>query len=135
SGEADCIMAGGTESMTLVPMMGHKVVGSRAVMDSHPEFYLGMGITAENVADEYKISRADQDKFAYESHMKASNAIEKGLFKNEICEIPVTFRSPGPGGDVKIDHQVMTTDEGPRPDTTVEALGKLRAVFKNGGSV
>lgn len=135
SGESDCILAGGTESMTLVPMMGHKVVGSRAVMDGHPEFYLGMGLTAENVADEYKISREDQDRFSYESHMKASNAIEKGLFRDEICEIPVTFRSPAAGGEVKIDHQMMTTDEGPRPDTTVEALGKLRAVFKNGGSV
>jgi acetyl-CoA acyltransferase len=135
AGEADCLLAGGTETMTLVPMMGHKVVGSRTVMDTHPEFYLGMGMTAENVADEYKISREDQDKFSWESHMKASNAIEKGLFKNEICEVPVTFRTPAPGGEVKIDHQMMTTDEGPRPDTTVEALGKLRAVFKTGGSV
>lgn len=135
AGDAECILAGGTESMTLVPMMGHKVVGSRTIMDSHPEFYLGMGITAENVADQYKISRADQDQFSFESNMKAFNAIEKGLFKAEICDVPVTFRTAAEGGAVKIDNQVFNTDEGPRPDTTVEALGKLRAVFKTGGSV
>lgn len=135
AGEADCILAGGTESMTMIPMMGHKVVGSRTIMESHPDFYLGMGLTAENVADEYKVSREDQDRFSYESNMKASAAIAKGLFKEEICDIPVTFRTPAANGGVKIDQQIFTMDEGPRADTTVEALGKLRAVFKNGGSV
>ncbi len=135
AGDAHCILAGGTESMSLIPMMGHKVVGSREVMDNHPAFYLGMGMTAENVATEYKISRADQDQFAYESNMRSSNAIEKGLFKKEICDVPVTFRTPGANGEAKIETINFNTDEGPRPDTTVEALGKLRAVFKTGGSV
>jgi acetyl-CoA acyltransferase len=135
AGDAHCILAGGTESMSLIPMMGHKVVGSRNVMDNHPAFYLGMGMTAENVATEYKISRADQDQFAYESNMKASNAIEKGFFKKEICDVPVTFRTPGANGEAKVETITFNTDEGPRPDTTVEALGKLRAVFKTGGSV
>jgi acetyl-CoA acyltransferase len=135
AGDAHCILAGGTESMSLIPMMGHKVVGSRNVMDNHPAFYLGMGMTAENVATEFKVSRTDQDQFAYESNMKASNAIEKGLFKKEICDVPVTFRTPAANGEAKVETINFNTDEGPRPDTTVEALGKLRAVFKIGGSV
>jgi acetyl-CoA acyltransferase len=135
SGEAECIMAGGTESMSLIPMMGHKVVGSRTVMDTHPEFYLGMGITAENVADEYKISREDQDQFSYESHRKASMAIENGLFKAEIVEVFAETRTPAEKGEVKIDKISVTMDDGPRPDTSVEALAKLRPVFKQGGSV
>ena len=135
AGDADCILAGGTESMTAVPMMGHKVVGSRTVMDTHPEFYLGMGLTAENVATDYKISREDQDKFSYESHMKAAKAIETGLFKDEILPINYTLRTPGPDGTVKVSEMTFSMDEGPRADTTPEALAKLRAAFKTGGSV
>lgn len=135
AGDAHCILAGGTESMTAVPMMGHKVVGSRTVMDSHPEFYLGMGITAENVADEYKISREDQDQFSYASHQKAVQAIEKGLFKEEITPVQVESRKPAAGGEVNIETFIHAQDEGPRPDSTVAALAKLRPAFKLGGSV
>ncbi len=135
AGDADCILAGGTESMTLVPMMGHKVVGSRTVMDTHPDFYLGMGLTAENVAVDYKISREDQDRFSFESHMKAAKAIASGAFKDEIVGVPVTFRLPGEGGVAKVEEGVFSVDEGPRTDTTVEALAKLKPAFKTGGSV
>jgi acetyl-CoA acyltransferase len=136
SGDAECVMAGGTESMTLIPMMGHKVVGSRKVMDAHPDFYLGMGLTAENVANEYKISREDQDKFSYESHLKAVKAIQSGWFKDEILPVKVQSRSPLPGGEVKVEEMDFAVDEGPRADTTPEALGKLRPAFTSvGGSV
>lgn len=135
AGEADCLLAGGTESMTLIPMMGHKVVGSRTVMEGHPEFYLGMGLTAENVAQDYKVSREDQDRFSYESNMKAAKAVQSGLFNDEICPVPVSFRAPGPGGTVRVEEQIFAVDEGPRGDTTVEALAKLKPAFKQGGSV
>ena len=135
AGDADCLLAGGTESMTAVPMMGHKMVGSRTVMDSHPDFYLGMGLTAENVADEWKVSRADQDQFSYESHRKAVQALEKGWFKDEIVPVPVTFRAPGANGTTKVTEVSFAVDEGPRADTSVEALAKLRPAFRQGGSV
>lgn len=135
AGDAACVMAGGTESMTMIPMMGHKVVGSRTVMDSHPEFYLGMGMTAENVAKDYKISREAQDQFSYESHVKASQAIEAGLFRDEIVPVPVQFRTPAADGGVKVDEQMFAIDEGPRPDTTVAALAKLKPAFLTGGTV
>lgn len=135
AGWADCILAGGTESMTAVPMMGHKVVGSRNVMDHHPEYYLGMGLTAENVAKEYNISREDQDQFAFESHQKAVTALEKGYFHEEI--VPVTYerRHLGREGHARIVHETFDRDEGPRPDTTIKALGALRPAFLHGGSV
>lgn len=135
SGDAECLMAGGTESMTMIPMMGHKVVGSRTVMDQHPEFYMSMGLTAENVANDFNISREDQDAFAYQSHMKASNAIETGLFKDEICPVEVSSRRPGANGTVDVKTSMFATDEGARPDTTVAALNKLRPVFSMRGSV
>ena len=135
AGDAHCVLAGGTESMTMVPMMGNKVVASRTIMDSHPDFYLGMGLTAENVAKEYKISREDQDRFAFESHMRAAKAIQSGLFKNEIVDVPVSFRSPAAEGQVTVETGVFKEDEGPRPDSTVEALLKLKPAFLQGGSV
>lgn len=135
AGDADCILAGGTESMTLIPMMGHKVVGSRTVMDGHPEYYLGMGMTAENVAKDYKISRADQDQFSYQSHMKALKAIQTGLFNAEIAPTKVVSRSPGENGTVQIKESMFAQDEGPRADTSVEGLGKLKPAFLTGGSV
>ena len=135
AGDMDCVLAGGTESMTMVPMMGFKPVGSRSINDTHPDFYLGMGMTAENVAKEYKISREDQDRFSYESNIKAAAAIEQGLFKAETVAIDTTFRSPGANGAVKIDQASFSVDDGPRADTTVEVLGKLRPAFLAGGSV
>lgn len=135
AGDAHCVLAGGTESMTMVPMMGNKVVASRTIMDGHPDFYLGMGLTAENVAKEYKVSREDQDRFSYESHMRAAKAIQGGLFKDEIVDVPVAFRTPAGEGQVNVENGVIREDEGPRADTTVEALHKLKPAFLQGGSV
>lgn len=136
AGAAECVMAGGTESMSLVPMMGNKVVGSRTVMDSHPDFYLGMGLTAENVAKEYKVSREDQDKFSFESHQKAVKAIQNGWFKDEVLPVEVESRTPAANGAVKVERGSFSIDEGPRADTTLEALAKLKPAFSSvGGSV
>ncbi|MFY7927401.1 MAG: acetyl-CoA C-acyltransferase, partial [Oligoflexus sp.] len=136
AGGAHCILAGGTESMSLVPMMGHKPVGSRTVLkNGREDYYLSMGLTAENVSKEYNISREDQDRFSFESHQKAVQAIEKGLLKDEIVPVTATFRTPGPNGTVQVQEQVFQVDEGPRADTTFEALSGLRAAFKTGGSV
>jgi acetyl-CoA acyltransferase len=129
SGAADCIMAGGTESMSLIPMMGHKVVGGRLMNELCPEAYLGMGMTAENVAMDYKVSREDQDRFSLSSHQKASAAIEKGLFRDEIVPIKVSARLPKEGGKVEVKDFVVDTDEGPRADSTYEALAKLKPAF------
>lgn len=133
SGAADCIMAGGTESMSLVPMMGHKVVGSRKMMNDFPVGYLGMGMTAENVSMDYKISREDQDRFSLASHQKASQAITKGWFKDEIIPVKVEARLPKDGGKVDIKEFVVDTDEGPRADSTYEALAKLKPAFLMAG--
>ncbi len=136
AGGAECILAGGTESMTLVPMMGHKPVGSRKVLkDGREDYYLSMGLTAENVAKEYKISREDQDRFSFESHKKAVAAIEKGWAKAETVPVQVSFRSPGADGTVQIQEQTFDTDEGARADTTFEVLSALKPAFKAGGTV
>jgi len=135
AGDADCIVAGGTETMTMVPMMGNKVVGSRTVMDRHPDFYLGMGLTAENVAEDYKVSREDQDQFAVSSHQKAIQAITNGHFKDEIIPVKTTFRYPDKNGEVKIEEKEFAVDDGPRGDTNLEALAKLRPAFKTKGTV
>lgn len=136
AGAADCIVAGGIESMSLIPMMGHRPVGSRTVNHSgHEDFYLGMGLTAENVAKDYKISREDQDQMSYQSHMKALKALQNGWFKEEIVPITVDNRKPAAGGKVTVTAATFDTDEGPRADTSPESLGKLKPAFKAGGSV
>ncbi|MCX6129542.1 MAG: acetyl-CoA C-acyltransferase [Proteobacteria bacterium] len=136
AGSAHCILAGGTESMSLVPMMGHKPVGSRSILkNGRGDYYLGMGLTAENVSKDFKISREDQDQFSFESHRKASEAIQKGYFKAEIAPVKTNLRSPGPGGVAQVQELSFDTDEGPRADTSVDALSKLRAAFKTGGVV
>jgi acetyl-CoA acetyltransferase family protein len=134
SGFADCIIAGGTESMSLVPTTGWKLSPNYKFATDHPEYYLSMGLTAEEVARDYKISREDQDKFAYDSHMKAINAIKKGYFKDEIAPVEVEeiFIENGKKTSNKY---IVDTDEGPRPDTTLEALAKLKPVFAAGGTV
>jgi acetyl-CoA acyltransferase len=129
AGQAECLLAGGTESMSLIPMMGHKVVGSRIMNDLHPAAYLGMGMTAENVSVDYKVSREEQDEFALKSHQKAAKAIQSGLFKDEIIPVNVISRTPAAGGKVDIQSIVIDTDEGPRADTTLAALAKLRPAF------
>lgn len=135
-GEADVMIAGGTESMTMVPMMGHKIAMNPSVFqDDNVAIAYGMGITAEKVSERWGISRAEQDQFAYESHMKAIAAIENSSFP-EIA--PFTVHSHVPdlrSGAVRAVERVVSVDEGPRRDTTVEALGKLRPVFRADGSV
>ena len=134
SGFADCIIAGGTESMSLVPTAGWKLSPNYKIAKDHPDYYLSMGLTAEEVAHDYKITREIQDQFSYNSHMKAINAIEKGYFKNEIVPVEVeeVFLEEGKR---KVSKIIVDTDEGPRKDTTLQALAKLKPVFADGGSV
>ncbi len=137
-GEADLVLAGGTESMSMVPMMGNKVAMSPEVFARNENVAIayGMGITAEKVAEEWKVSREDQDAFALASHQKAMAAIQAGEFKQEISPYQVTARIPDLGGNaVRVKQVVVDTDEGPRPDSSAEGLGKLRPVFRMGGSV
>ncbi len=136
-GEADLVLAGGTESMSMVPMMGNKVAMSPNVFDNdHVAIAYGMGITAEKVAEEWRVSREDQDAFAYASHQKALAAIAAGEFRSEITPYSVRARIPDVAGNtVRIKEMLVDTDEGPRSDTSVEGLAKLRPVFRMGGSV
>jgi acetyl-CoA acyltransferase len=136
-GEADLVIAGGTESMSMVPMMGNKVAMSPQVFaDDNVAIAYGMGITAEKVAEEWKVSREDQDQFALASHQKALAAIAAGEFRSEISPYSVTARIPDVAGNtVRLKQALIDTDEGPRADTTLEGLAKLRPVFRMGGSV
>ncbi|MDB4286111.1 acetyl-CoA C-acyltransferase [bacterium] len=135
AGMADCIVAGGIESMSMVPVMGHKVSLNYQTATQHPDWYLGMGITAEEVAADYKISREDMDAFAYNSHMKALAAIGSGKFKDQIVPIEVEDIYVDASGRRKTKKYVMDTDEGPRKDTTIDALANLRPVFRANGTV
>ncbi|MBW8687969.1 thiolase family protein [Chitinophaga rhizophila] len=135
SGMAHCIIAGGTESMSLVPVAGWKTVPNYTVASSTPEYYLGMGLTAEAVAREYNVSREDQDTFAYQSHQKALKAIENGYFKEGILPIAVNEVYVDEKGRKQTRTYTVDTDEGPRADTSPEALAKLKPVFAAGGSV
>jgi acetyl-CoA acyltransferase len=137
-GNADLMLAGGTESMSMVPMMGNKVAMSPQVFakDENIAIAYGMGITAEKVAEEWKVSREDQDAFAYASHQKAMAAIAGGEFRSEISPYQVISRQPVMGGNtIKLREAIVDTDEGPRADTSLDGLAKLRTVFRNGGSV
>ena len=134
-GEADLMLAGGVESMSMVPMMGNKVAMSPSVFrDEHVAIAYGMGITAEKVAEQWKVSREDQDAFALASHQKALAAIAAGEFADEISPYNVVSRIPD-GNAVAVRELLLRNDEGPRADTSAEGLAKLRAVFRNGGSV
>lgn len=135
SGMAECIIAGGTESMSLVPTAGWKTVPSYAIAKEEPDYYLSMGLTAEAVAKEFNISREDQDAFAYASHMKAKTAIENGYFKSGILPISVEETYVNEKGKKAVRSYTVDTDEGLRADTTVEGLSKLKAAFAIGGSV
>jgi acetyl-CoA acyltransferase len=135
SGMADCIVAGGAESMSLIPMGGWRIVPHAGVALAHPDHYWGMGLTAEAVATEYKVSREDQDAFAFNSHMKAIKAIREGKFKNEIVPVKVTETYLDENEKKKTRDVIVDTDEGPRADTTLEALAKLKPVFDAKGSV
>ena len=135
SGQAECIIAGGTESMTMVPTSGWKVVPSFSIASDDPDYYLNMGLTAEAVAKEYQVNREDQDQFSYQSHMKALHAISEGYFKPGILPIKVEEVFLDKAGKKQQREFIMDTDEGPRKDTSLEALAKLKPVFAMGGSV
>lgn len=136
AGMAECIIAGGTESMSMVPTVGWKTVPNYKLATEHPDYYMGMGLTAEAVANDYKISRQDQDEFSYNSHQKAIKAIKEGKFAKSIVPITVeeTYLDQATGKK-KNRSYVVDTDEGPRADTSVEALARLRPVFSATGSV
>ncbi len=135
AGMADCIIAGGTESMSLVPVMGYKTALNYEIASKNPDYYTSMGLTAEQVAKQFNISREDQDEFSYNSHMKAANALKEGKFKDQI--VPITVKETYVDENMKKQTKefVVDTDEGVRPSTTPEALAKLKPVFAMGGSV
>jgi len=135
SGMADCIIAGGTESMSLVPTAGWRTMPNYNITKDNGDYYLGMGLTAEQVAKDYKVSREAQDEFAYNSHQKALNAIQQGYFKKGILPIKVEEVTVNEKGKRATRDYVVDTDEGPRADTSMEALAKLKPVFAAGGTV
>ncbi|MBK8777053.1 MAG: thiolase family protein [Saprospiraceae bacterium] len=134
AGMADCIIAGGTESMSMIPMTGYKLAPSYKVAVDTPDYVVGMGLTAEAVAKKYNINRQSQDEFSLQSHKKAAHAIEQGYFKDQI--VPVNVTDISVQNNKRIERSfIMDTDEGVRKDTTLEALAKLPAVFAMNGSV
>jgi len=135
SGLADCIIAGGVESMSLVPMGGWRIIPNADVAITHPDYYWGMGLTAEAVAKEYKISRDEQDQFAYSSHQKAISAIQEGKFKDQIVPINIAETYVDEQGKKKKREFTVDTDEGPRADTSLDVLSKLKPVFDTKGLV
>jgi acetyl-CoA acyltransferase len=134
-GMADCIIAGGTESMTMVPTSGWKPVPSYSVASETPDYYLGMGLTAEAVSKEYNITREQQDEFSLHSHQKAKNAIDNGYFKSGILPMNVEEIYVDENNKKQKRNFVVDTDEGVRADTSIEALAKLKPVFAQGGTV
>lgn len=134
-GIADCIIAGGTESMSSMPMGGWRIVPNPKVGKEHPSWYWGMGLTAEEVAKDYKVSREEQDEFSFHSHEKALKAIDSGRFKDDIVPVEVEHIFLDENEKRKVENYVVDTDEGPRRGGSIEALGRLRPVFKQGGTV
>ena len=135
SGQADCIIAGGTESMSMVPTAGWKTVPAYSIAKDEPDYYLNMGLTAENVAKDYKVTREDQDLFAYNSHRKAIHAIENGYFTDGILPVNIEEVYADEQGKRKTRNTLVATDEGPRADTSPEALARLRPAFAAKGVV
>lgn len=136
SGMADCIIAGGAESMSYIPMGGYKPTPDYKLAKSgHEDYYWGMGLTAEAVANQFKVSREDQDEFAYNSHQKALKAQEEGKFDDQIVPIAIEHTFINSEGKKETNNYTVNKDEGPRADTSLEVLGKLRPVFAEGGSV
>ena len=133
-GHAEVIVAGGTESMSLVPMGGHKISPNPWLMDHYPDSYLGMGLTAEILAKKYGITRGEADQFAYQSHQKAIAAIAAGKFKDEIVPFEVSVTALN-NGKPKTTTSIFDTDEGPRADTSLEALAKLKPAFHAKGTI
>ncbi len=135
AGMADCIIAGGTESMSYIPMGGYKPVPESDMAKSNPDYYWGMGYTAEEVAKQFNISREEQDAFSFDSHNKALKANETGRFKDQIVPIPVEYNYLDENQKMQTKKYDFSVDEGPRVGTSLEGLAKLRPVFANGGSV
>ncbi len=135
AGFADIVVAGGTESMTMVPMGGNKPSFHPEIIEKRPELFMPMGLTAEQVVRRYKVTREDQDAFAYNSHRKAIAAIKDGKFKDEIVPVATTVYESRDGGKPVPREIVFATDEGPRADTTIEALAKLKPAFDAKGTV
>ena len=135
SGMSNCIVAGGVETMSTIPMGGWKIIPNSKIAKENPDWYWGMGTTAEAIVNKYKISREDQDEFAYKSHMKAINAIQNKLFADEILpyQINEVFLNNNSKREEK--KYEITEDEGPRKDTTIEKLSKLKPVFEDNGTV
>ena len=136
SGMADCIIAGGVESMSYIPMGGYRPVPNyKSAKEGHEDYYWGMGLTAEAVAKQFNVSREDQDKFAFNSHMKALKAQAENKFENDIVPITVENIFLDENGKKQTKNYTVTADEGPRKGTSIEALARLRPVFAQGGSV
>ncbi|MBL7770273.1 MAG: acetyl-CoA C-acyltransferase [Flavipsychrobacter sp.] len=135
SGQASCIVAGGTESMSMVPTAGWKTVPAYSVATENPDYYLSMGLTAEAVAKEFSVTREAQDEFSYNSHRKAIHAIENGFFKPGILPMKVEQVYLDAKGKKQKKEYIVDTDEGPRADTSLEALAKLKPAFAAGGVV
>jgi acetyl-CoA acyltransferase len=135
AGQADVIIAGGTESMSLVPVMGWKTALNYSIASGHPDYYISMGLTAEEVSRQFKISREEQDQFSVESHQKAAAAWKAGKFKDEVVPITVKEVFVDESGKKKTKEFIVDTDEGIRADTSLEGLSKLKPVFAMGGSV
>ncbi|MEI3611598.1 acetyl-CoA C-acetyltransferase [Pseudogracilibacillus sp. SO30301A] len=134
-GQSDTILAGGAESMSLVPMPGHVIKPNSRLVEEAPEYYMSMGHTAEEVANRYGVSREEQDAFAVESHKRAAQAIKEDKFKDEIVPVEVTERFVGKNNKIEESTIIFDTDEGVRPGTTMEVLAKLRPAFSVTGSV
>lgn len=136
AGMADCLIAGGAESMSLVPTMGFKTVPNYQIAVDHPDYYIGMGLTAEEVASKYGVTRQEADEFSFNSHQKAVKAVNSGLFDEEITPMDIEEVYYDSASESKRSRTyTVRRDEGPRADTSMEVLGKLRAVFKQGGQV
>lgn len=134
-GFAEIVVAGGVEFMSYIPIGGLRPAPNPSLMQTYPQAYISMGLTAENVADKFGITREDQDAFGYQSQMRAVNAVTSGRFKEEIVPIMARVPTTDDKGMTFYEERVFDTDEGIRPDTTLERLAKLRPVFKKGGSV
>ena len=135
SGMADCIIAGGTESMSLVPTAGWKTVPAYSIASEEPDYYLNMGLTAEAVAKEFNVSREAQDLFSYQSHVKAANAIKEGYFKSGILPICINENYLDEKGKKQKRQFIVDTDDGVRTDTNIESLSKLKSAFAASGTV
>lgn len=135
TGDIDVALAGGTETMSMIPMGGHKIVPNPYLVDNYPDAYLGMGLTAERLASRYEITREQQDEFSMRSHLNAIAAIEAGRFADEVVTLKVKSDRYNAKGKKEVSIADFNVDEGPRKDTTLAALGKLKPAFKTDGTV